>query len=515
MPGGWPPGGIWLAGGPADMRRSFDGPVEPVTSHPVGNPAGGRWHVSGSRRRTMVRTPGSGHGGCFIRARRLERGLSASPATPGRRSVPLPRTGLSALPAGTGITVRRRRMRCPEVAGSPASGGAGPGTRRPGPPRHQPPGRCPVPDPAPGPVDRAGQVQRRPGHLRVSVLKLPGTASCMDPARPVGDRPAAGRGTGLTVAVAVRHQGSAAGAGEPRRVPVPAEVREGRHGPAAVAGHRPEMALPHAPRPARAPPGADRGPVHPDDGAPGNGRHWAPGPAPAAGWRGWPAGSGSRGWHPALPGRRQAPHEPVHEHPGEEGDVGAAAPGDAPAGRGGHGPVGPPDPGGGMAMADGHVPEPAGGGPAVDAVASDLVAVLRRRPPNRRAPCGVRACRRRGGCRRCPARPARRGRRSPSRASPNAGRTGRAPAGRPGPSGRRPAPEVRRSAPPGPRPWPPAARTVRPATGAVPPPPAAGRRSPASGTAPARARRSRRRRPAKPSARPSPIPHAPPWWHPK
>ncbi len=117
MPGGWPPGGIWLA----DMRGGPAGPVGLVTSHPVGNPAGGRWHVFVNRRRTMVRTPGSGHGGCFIRARRLERGLSASPATPGRRSVPLSRTGLSALPAGTGITVRRRRMRCPAAAaGRPA-----------------------------------------------------------------------------------------------------------------------------------------------------------------------------------------------------------------------------------------------------------------------------------------------------------------------------------------------------------------------------------------------------------
>ncbi len=28
MLGGWPPGGIWLAGGPADMRRS---PALPMT----------------------------------------------------------------------------------------------------------------------------------------------------------------------------------------------------------------------------------------------------------------------------------------------------------------------------------------------------------------------------------------------------------------------------------------------------------------------------------------------------
>ncbi len=116
MLGGWPPGGIWLAVEPADMRRSFDGLCGLVTSHPVGNPAGGRWYVFVNRRRTMVKILGFEHGGYFIWAKRLERGLFASPATPGRRSVSLSRTGLSALLDGIDITVRRRRMRYPAAA---------------------------------------------------------------------------------------------------------------------------------------------------------------------------------------------------------------------------------------------------------------------------------------------------------------------------------------------------------------------------------------------------------------
>ncbi len=484
MPGGWPPGGIWLA----DMRGGPAGPVGLVTGHPVGNPAGGRWHLSGSRRRTMGRVPGSGYGGCFIRARRLERGLSASPATPGRRSVPLSRTGLPALPAGTGVTVRRRRMRCPAAAGRPAvarptseaiglagrislhrpgvssptrsagwvppgggtsasqtrgpppcirqvagspltvptlpapssvqarsrlrrpgltgrgafppgsvSGGApgsrgtspAPDPRRPvapvpergdrrprtGPPRRQPPGRCPVPDLPPGPMDRAGQVQRRPGHLRVGV---PGSPE---------PRPAWTRHV-RWVAAPPRAAAQASQArwpsvtGVPPQAPgnlaaFPCLLESGKGGTAPPrspgAGQRqPFPMLPGPPgrRPARTGVPSIRMTALPATGA--TGPRDRPGGAMArlARWIGEPRLA-------VLPGRRQVPHEPVDGHPGEEGDVGAAAPGDAPAGRGGHGPAGPPDPAGGMAMADGHVPEPAGGGPAVDAVASDLVAVLR------------------------------------------------------------------------------------------------------------------------------------------
>ncbi len=105
MLGGWP------SGGPADMRGGLDGPVGLVSGHLGENPDGGRWYVFVNRRRTMARVPGSGHGGYFIRARRLERGLSAAPPAGGGRSLPLSRTELSALLDGTGITVRRRRMR--------------------------------------------------------------------------------------------------------------------------------------------------------------------------------------------------------------------------------------------------------------------------------------------------------------------------------------------------------------------------------------------------------------------
>ncbi len=56
--------------------------------------------------------------------------------------------------------------------------------------------------------------------------------------------------------------------------------------------------------------------------------------------------------------------------------VGAAAPGHAILGQGRHATVGTPDLHGQLAMADDHVPELHDGGPVVDAVADDLVAVL-------------------------------------------------------------------------------------------------------------------------------------------
>ncbi len=72
------------------------------------------------------------------------------------------------------------------------------------------------------------------------------------------------------------------------------------------------------------------------------------------------------------------PHESVDGHPGEKGDVGAAAaPEDAFASRGGHGPVGPPDPHGEVVVADDYVPLVQGGEPTVDALRDQLVAVLR------------------------------------------------------------------------------------------------------------------------------------------
>ena len=66
-----------------------------------------------NRRRTMVKVLGFEHGGYFIWAKRLERGPFASPPAPapGRGSLSLSRTELSALLDGTGITVRRHRRR--------------------------------------------------------------------------------------------------------------------------------------------------------------------------------------------------------------------------------------------------------------------------------------------------------------------------------------------------------------------------------------------------------------------
>ena len=59
----------------------------------------------------MIRLPGFGHGGFFIRARRLEQGLSALLPAAGQKSLSLSPTGLSALPEGPDITVLRHRKR--------------------------------------------------------------------------------------------------------------------------------------------------------------------------------------------------------------------------------------------------------------------------------------------------------------------------------------------------------------------------------------------------------------------
>ena len=64
-----------------------------------------------NRRRTMVKVLGFEHGGYFIWAKRLERGLFASPLAPGQKS--LSRTELSMLLDGIDITVRRHRKRYP------------------------------------------------------------------------------------------------------------------------------------------------------------------------------------------------------------------------------------------------------------------------------------------------------------------------------------------------------------------------------------------------------------------
>ena len=113
MLGGWPAGGIWLSAEPADMRRSFDGLCALVSTHLGERPASGRWYVFVNRRRTMVKVLGFEHGGFFIWAKRLEQGLFASPLVlaPGRKSLSLSRTELSALPEGLDITVLRHRKR--------------------------------------------------------------------------------------------------------------------------------------------------------------------------------------------------------------------------------------------------------------------------------------------------------------------------------------------------------------------------------------------------------------------
>ncbi len=225
---------------PAPPRRQPAGPV-------------GRMGAAGRR---DVGQPDAGPAPCI-------RQVAGSPLTvPTLPLRPASRGGAGCAGRASPDAARSRRGPCPAAR-------RGPGER---PRRRQPPGRCPVPDPAPGPVDRAGQVQRRPGHLRVGVPGSPEPSSAWTRhVRRVAAPPRA-------AAQASRARWPSV-TGVPPQAPgnsaaFPCLLESGKGGtaPPRSPGTGQRQPFPMLP----GPPGADRGPVHPDDGAPGTGCHWAP-----------------------------------------------------------------------------------------------------------------------------------------------------------------------------------------------------------------------------------------------
>ena len=107
---GRPSGGIRLATAPADMRMSFDGLSALVRTRLGRDPVSGAWYVFINRRRTMMKVPAFDSGGCWIRSRRLERGLFAR-AGPDGPAQPLSPFGLPALVDGIDVLAARRRVR--------------------------------------------------------------------------------------------------------------------------------------------------------------------------------------------------------------------------------------------------------------------------------------------------------------------------------------------------------------------------------------------------------------------
>ena len=112
MLGGWPRGGIRLSTEPADMRRSFDGLCALVATRLGRDPAGDRWQLFASRRRTLIKVPGFERGGFLLWSKRLEQGLFAPPPATGQAAPALSSTGPAALIDGIDAAVRRRRKRC-------------------------------------------------------------------------------------------------------------------------------------------------------------------------------------------------------------------------------------------------------------------------------------------------------------------------------------------------------------------------------------------------------------------
>ena len=106
MLGGWPRGGIRLSTEPADMRRSFDGLCALVATRLGRDPAGDRWQLFASRRRTLIKVPGFERGGFLLRSKRLEQGLFAPPPATGQAAPALSSTGPAALIDGIDAAVR-------------------------------------------------------------------------------------------------------------------------------------------------------------------------------------------------------------------------------------------------------------------------------------------------------------------------------------------------------------------------------------------------------------------------
>ncbi len=105
---------IFLAPGPTDMRRSFDGLAEIVRQHMGDDPLSGHLYIFTNRRRNRLKILVWDGSGLWVCAKRLEEGTFRWPAPePGQRKVRLAAEELALLLGGLDWphTARRRWWR--------------------------------------------------------------------------------------------------------------------------------------------------------------------------------------------------------------------------------------------------------------------------------------------------------------------------------------------------------------------------------------------------------------------
>jgi len=101
---------VFLAAGPTDMRKGFDGLAQLVRSRLDADPLSGHLFVFSNRRRNRLRIYYFDGSGAWICSKRLERGrFSWPPLEPGREKVTLSSEELALLCGG--IDLERTRMK--------------------------------------------------------------------------------------------------------------------------------------------------------------------------------------------------------------------------------------------------------------------------------------------------------------------------------------------------------------------------------------------------------------------
>ncbi len=100
---------IFLAAGPTDMRRGFDGLCELVRNRIQGDPLGGHWFVFCNRRRNRIKVLFFDGSGLWLCSKKLGRGAFSWPALDAGVSAALSREELTMLLAG--IELERARAK--------------------------------------------------------------------------------------------------------------------------------------------------------------------------------------------------------------------------------------------------------------------------------------------------------------------------------------------------------------------------------------------------------------------
>lgn len=100
---------IFLAAGPTDMRRGFDGLAELVRHRLQGDALSGHWYIFCNRRRTRIKVLYFDGSGLWLCSKRLERGVFSWPSVESGAAVQLSPEELALLVGG--IELERARMK--------------------------------------------------------------------------------------------------------------------------------------------------------------------------------------------------------------------------------------------------------------------------------------------------------------------------------------------------------------------------------------------------------------------